>query len=498
MRKGSGLSKGLYVRGLQCQKSLWLHKHNPELKDETTPGQQALFQGGSDVGDLACALFPGGLMVPFEGLSIPDQVAMTAQAIADGKEIIYEAAFDHDGIFIKVDILRKGKTGWEVYEVKASTGVKEVHKNDVALQLYVLNGAGLNVSKVSLVHINNSYVRQGAIEVEKLFSIADLTDVARERQDKVVANIDSLRTMLSEAQPEIGIGGHCSDPYDCDFHGHCWQDVPEDSVFDLAGRGIDKFRYYHDGMKTLADLPLEDLNRSQKMQTEMHLTQGEHIDTDGIKGFLDELWYPLVHLDFETFMSAIPLYDQTRPYQQVTFQYSIHIQREEGGPVDHFEYLAEPNIDPRPGLIAGMLKAIPEGACVLAYNMTFEKSRIKELADSFPIYADKLLKLNENMLDLIVPFRKRMAYRWTQRGSASIKKVLPAFVPELSYKDMVIADGGMAMEAYHIMCAEKDPQRLSDLRGHLLDYCRLDTEAMVKLHEYLTGTLKTKRKVATR
>ena len=485
MRKG--LSKGLYVRGMQCHKSLWLHKHNPELKDEVTAGQQALFQGGSDVGDLACELFPGGLMVPFEGLSIPDQVSMTTKAIADGKEVIYEASFDHDGIFIKVDILRKGDTGWEVYEVKASTRVKEVHKDDIALQLHVLNGAGLKVSKVCLVHIDNSYVRQGEIVVKKLFAIADLTETAKKRQDKVKANVNTLRIMLSGDQPEIGIGAHCSDPYDCDFHGHCWQDVPEDSVFDLAGRGIDKFRYYHDGIKRLVDLPLDGLNKSQRMQTEMHLSQGEHIDTDGIKSFLDELWYPLVHLDFETFTSAIPLYDQTRPYQQVTFQYSIHIQREEGGPVEHHEYLAEPNVDPRLGLIAGMLKAIPKDACILAYNMTFEKGRIKELAASFPIYADKLLNLNANMFDLIVPFRKRMAYRWTQRGSASIKKVLPAFVPELSYEGMAIADGGMAMEAYHIMCAEKDPQKLSDLREHLLAYCRLDTEAMVKLHECLVA-----------
>lgn len=484
MRKG--LSKGLYVRGLQCQKSLWLHKHNPELKDETTPGQQALFQGGSDVGELACDLFPGGIMVPFEGLSIPDQVTMTTQAIADGKEVIYEASFDFDGIFIKVDILRKGETGWEVYEVKASTGVKEVHKDDVALQLFVLNGAGLSVSKVCLVHINNNYVRQGKIEVDKLFAITDLTDIARERQDEVAANIDNLREVLFGEQPEIGIGGYCSNPYDCDFQGHCWQDVPKDSVFDLSGRGIDKFKYYHNGMQRLEDLPLEDLNRSQKMQTEMHLKQGEHIDTDGIKGFLNKLWYPLVHLDFETFMSAIPLYDQTRPYQQVTFQYSIHIQREEGGPVEHFEYLADPNIDPRPGLITGILKTIPQEACVLAYHMSFEKSRIKDLSEDFPIYADKLLNLNENMHDLIVPFRKRLAYRWTQRGSASIKKVLPAFVPDLSYEGMAIANGGMAMEAYHTMCAEKDPQSLSDLRGHLLAYCRLDTEAMVKLHECLT------------
>jgi hypothetical protein len=481
----TGLSKGLYIRGLQCPKSLWLHKHAPELKDAVSEEQQAIFQSGSDVGELACELFPGGLLVPFEGLTVAEQIAKTARAMADGLEVIYEASFEHDGIFIKVDILRRGESGWEVYEVKGSTGVKDVHRDDVSLQLFVLKGAGIDVPKVCLVHIDNSYLRQGAVKVERLFVIADLTEMALERQEEVAAQVKVLRSMLTGATPEIAIGPQCSSPYGCDFQGHCWKDVPQDSVFDLAGRGIDKFKAYHDGLRSFEDLPLEGLNRSQRLQVEMHLAKGERIDREGIREFLDGLWYPLVHLDFETFISAIPLYDQTRPYQQVPFQYSIHIQREAGGSVEHFEYLAEPNVDPRPGLINGLLRTIPEEACVLAYFMAFEKSRLAELAEDFPIYSDRLIKLIGNVRDLIVPFRSRMAYRWSQHGSASIKKVLPAFVPELSYEGMAIANGGMAMQAYHTMCAEQNPQRLAELRGHLLDYCRLDTEAMVRLCEVL-------------
>lgn len=481
----SGLSKGLYIRGCQCHKSLWLHKNNPELKGEVTSFQQAAFNAGNDVGELACGLFPGGVMVPYEGLSIPGQVARTATAIADGKEVIYEASFEFDGIFVKVDILRRGELGWEIYEVKGSTGVKDVHRNDVALQLYVLTGAGLDVSRVCLVHLDNSYVRQGEIEVEKLFVIADLTDEARGRQDEVEANIETLREMLRGAMPDVSIGPQCEDPYACDFMEHCWKEVPEDSVFDLSGRGIDRFAYYHGGARRLEDLPLEDLNRSQRMQVELHLAQGEHVDPAGIKEFLEELWYPLVYLDFETFMSAIPLFDGTRPYQQVPFQYSIHVQREPGGEVEHYEYLAEPKVDPRPALIGGLLSTIPEGACVLAYFMAFERSRIDELARDFPNFADELLAMNENIRDLIVPFKRRHAYRWTQYGSASIKSVLPAFVPELSYKGMPIADGGMAMESYHTMCALQDPTELAEIRKNLLAYCHLDTLAMVELHKCL-------------
>lgn len=483
MRKG--LSKGLYIRGLQCPKSLWMHKYRPELKDEVSEQQQAAFGAGDDVGEMACRLFPGGIMVPFKGLTIPQQVAKTAEAVAAGESVIYEASFEHDGVFIKVDILRKSDEGWEVYEVKAAAGVKEVHEDDVALQLHVLQGAGLRISKVHLVHVDNSYVRDGSIDVEKLFAIKGLTEVAQERQDMVAENVLTLREMLAGDRPDKGIGPHCNTPYKCDFRGHCWKDVPADSVFELSGRGIDKFAYYHTGHQSIEGLPLDDLNRSQRMQVEMHLSRGTRIDREGIKGFLDELWYPLVHLDFETFMSPIPLFDRSHPYQHVPFQYSMHIQREEGGPIEHLEYLAEPGVDPRPGLIAGLLKHIPQEACVLAYYSSFETSRLKEMANDFPIYAESINTIVENVRDLIVPFKKRYAYRWTQRGSSSIKNVLPAFVPELSYEGMPIADGGMAMAAYHEMCAETDPVKLKELRGHLLDYCRLDTEAMVRLLDKL-------------
>jgi len=477
----SGLSKGLFIRGKQCTKSLWLHKFKPELKDEVSEQQKAAFGAGTEVGELACDLFPGGVMVPFEGLSIAEQLARTRQAMDEGAETIYEASFEHDGIFVKVDILHKNGESWDIYEVKASTAVKPVHIDDVALQTFVLREAGISVGKVHLVHLNNQYCRNGNIVPQELFAIADLTGEAMGKQEEVASEIGRLKEMLAGEMPEVGIGPQCSSPYDCDFQGYCWKDVPKDSVFELNGKGIDPFAYYHRGMARLEDLPLDDLNRRQRLQVELHLCQGEQIDAAAIADFLEGLWYPLVHLDFETFMAPIPLFDNTRPYQQVPFQYSLHIQREQNGPIEHREYLATPGNDPRPGLIDGLLREIPQDACVLTYNMAFEKGRIKELARDFPDHAEGLNGILDRVRDLIVPFRKRHAYRWQQRGSSSIKKVLPAFVPELSYQGMPIADGGMAMAAYHLMCAETDPDRLAEIRRNLLAYCKLDTEAMVQL-----------------
>ncbi len=479
------LSKSQYLRGMQCPKSLYLYKYHKELRDEISVVQQAVFSSGTNVGILAQQLFPGGTEVPYKGLSIAEQIRMTKDEIDKGTQTIYEASFEYDGLFVKADILHRGENGWELYEVKSATEVKTVNYQDIAVQYYVLNGAGIQPCKVCLVHINNQYVRSGDIDVDNLFTISDLTDDIVAMQPGVPHHIAAMRTMLETGEPQIDIDPHCSDPYNCDFHGHCWQHIPENSVFDLRGRGANKFDFYNRGLIRFEDLPLDALNDSQAFQVEMHLKQGEQIDKAGIRDFIDSLWYPLCHFDFETFMSPVPLHDGMRPYQQIPFQYSLHVQREENGPVEHYELLAQPNTDPRPALIEAMLEQIPPDACVLTYYMDFEKTRIKEMAADFPQYAAALGSIHDRVRDLIIPFRKRYAYSWQQYGSNSLKNVLPAFIPEMSHKDLEISNGGMAMEAYHLMCAEQDPEKLQSLRNNLLKYCERDTEAMVRLHQRL-------------
>lgn len=482
-----GFSKSLYIRGLQCPKSLWFHKHQPELKDTIDAQQQAIFTTGNRVGELACERFPGGVLIPFEGLTVPQQIEQTRKAIAEGVNTIYEASFEYDGIFIKVDILHKGPNGWKVYEVKASTSAdKTVYLNDVSLQLYVLQNAGIDIESVYLMHIDSGYVRSGEIELNRLFKAKDLTAIATGNLQRVESDISAFRTMLKQGCPDIQIGGQCSSPYDCDFSGYCWKDVPKDSVFELSGKGIDKFATYHSGVKTLDQLDLNTLNRAQRQQVEQHLKQGTIVNKKEIDAFLKTLHYPLVHFDFETFQSAIPKFDQSRPYQQIPFQFSIHIQHEPGGEAEHHEFLADQVNDPRPALIEKMLKTIPKDACLLAYNKAFECGRMEEMANDFPQYAEALNHLIARTKDLLVPFRSRHLYSWKQKGSASIKKVLPAFCAELTYAGMGISDGGMAMEAYHIMCEEKDPLRQERVRNDLLEYCKLDTWAMVKIFEYIS------------
>lgn len=473
-------SKSLFSRGQQCHKSLYLHKNHPELRNQPL-GSQGQLESGAEVGELARGLFPGGVLVPYDGLSAACQLELTSSLVGNGVKTIYEASFDYDGIFIKVDILRKGRGGWEVYEVKSSCDVKQEHIQDVALQYFVLNGLGIKISKVFVVHINREYVRHSDIDVRSLFKIVNVKSETLDLQKNIKRQISSLRKMLAGDEPDIDIGPHCDDPHECDFSEHCWQHIPEQSVFSLAGRGIDKFDYYRRGMIGFSDLPLGELNDKQRQQVKATLKKKKYFDKPAVRDFLNTLWYPLCHLDFETINTPIPLFDDTKPYQQIPFQYSLHIQHEEGGVPVHYEFLAESGEDPRKKLLNKLLKEIPTGACVLSYNMSFEKHVLRDLAELFPRRVKRINQIIEDLRDLMLPFRSRAVYHWKMQGSYSIKKVLPALVPKLTYKGMEISDGGMAMDAYRQMCVMTDQEEIGRTRKALLAYCELDTFAMVKI-----------------
>jgi len=484
-KRTTGFSKTSFLKGIQCSKALYLSKNPPAIEIQSDPDLEAKFQAGREVGVLARQLFPGGTEVPFSNLSVTEQIAKTRELIEAGTDVIYEASFAFDSIFIKADILVRTGTTWEINEVKMSTTVKDPNYDDAAIQYYVVTNSGLSVSKVFLVHINNKYERQGDTDVQQLFTREDVTELALARQEDLPATITDLREALKGDEPTIDIGRYCSYPYSCEFVPYCWRDIPEDSIFSLKGRGIDKFEYYGQGIVRLEDLPLDKLNDAQRFQAISTINKEDSTNPAGVKNFLDSLWYPLCHLDFETFDTPIPPFDGIRPYQKIPFQYSLHVQAKEGADPIHFEYLVKPGNDPRRELAEKLLAEIPKDACVLTYNQAFEKGVLKNLAEAFPDLAEDINARIENIRDLMVPFRKRDVYRWQMRGSYSIKEVLPALVPELSYEGLAVSDGMMAMRVYHEMCKTNDPVQLAELRQGLLEYCRLDTLAMVKILDEL-------------
>ena len=228
------LSKSQYIRGLQCHKSLWLYKNKPELRDTPNQAQESLFNTGFDVGDLAKQLFPNGIEIEFDSSNFDGMVVKTKELINNGCEVIYEATFKENGIFAMADILVKNGDSWDIYEVKASTNVKEYHLNDASVQWYSLSNA-INLNKVYIVHINNSYERNGTLDNKNLFSIIDITEEVQNRQYQIPFNIEQMDLMLKDDIPNIDIGTHCSNPYSCDFESHCWEHIPNPSVFNLIG-----------------------------------------------------------------------------------------------------------------------------------------------------------------------------------------------------------------------------------------------------------------------
>ena len=483
--KNTFLSKSQFIRGLQCHKSLYLHRCHPELRDALTSSQEALFQSGTEVGILAQELFPGGITIEYDGVPLEDQIRYSREAIDQGASTLYEAAFSSGDVFIKADILNQGKRGWGLYEVKSSTKVADVYLYDVAVQYHVLSGAGLPVNKAFVVNINNQYTRQGTLELEELFARHDVTKEIKDLQGFVSEEIKKQKKMLQGDVPVIDIGEQCSDPYDCDFMGHCWKHISEESIFSLGGRGLKKFDLYRQGIVKLEDVPDEVLSKNQLQQKTATLEKKDFISGNGVRRFLDSLWFPLCFLDFECFMGPIPPFNGMRPYQHIPYQYSLHILENEAAEPKHYEFLAGSRDDHREELLRKLLKEIPDNGCILAYNAAYEAGRLKDLAEWYPQYRSRIEKLLNNLRDLAEPFRGRAVYYHQMNGSYSIKAVLPALVPNMSYDSLEVSDGQMAMEQFYRMCQSMDAGEKETIRKSLLEYCGQDSLGMVEIYRKL-------------
>lgn len=484
------LTKSRYCKGVQCEKILWLDKYGEDHSQ--SEGDDSSFEEGRKVGELAKGLFGDYEDVPFD--SNPTvRVERTEELLQDEQNVITEAAFDYDGNFCSVDILKNDSDGVEIYEVKSSTKVKDIFIDDVAYQYFVLSNLGLTVKRACVVYINNRYVRGKELDISQLFNIEDVTDVACEKQDEIRDNIDRIGRFMEAygkgSEPETDIGPHCFDPYDCDFWQYCTRDLPKPSVFDIKKmQKRSKFKKYREGKISFEDLENEDLNPKFLEQIDFELNDREpKIEAEAIREFLDSLEYPLYFIDYESCRYAIPEFEGTKPYQQIPFQYSLHIIREEGAPLEHREFLADADDgNVIRSFAESMIGDMPEDGSIIIYNKSFEPARNREIGEMYPDLRAEMERLNGNMVDLMVPFSKRNYYVKEMEGSHSIKYVLPALYPddpELDYSNLpAIHNGEQASSAFSNL-KDKSPEEQKEIREGLLEYCKLDTYAMVKIWE---------------
>lgn len=482
------LSKSQYIRGLQCHKSLWLYKNRPDLRNVPSFTTQSLFESGYSVGEVAKELFPNGVEIAFDSENFLGMIEKTKELIKT-QNVIYEATFRENGIFAMVDILVKNGDVWDMYEVKASTNVKEYHIDDLSVQYFALKDI-LPLGRAFVLHVNNSYERNGEFEVERFFVFTDLTQIVKQKQDEIIENLQLLQQMLEKDEPNIAIAEHCSSPFECDFKDYCWGEIPKNSIFNLYRmRGAKKFEMFHKDIKTYDDLPSDfSLSPTQNLQISTYKNNFLHVNKEVLREFLKKVKFPINFLDFETFNEAIPRFNKQRPYQQIPFQYSLHVKHENSS-LEHFEFLGDQRCDPREELIKSMLKNLTCKGSIIAFNKGFEMARIRDLAYTFAKYKDELLALEGRFLDLLVPFRNLGYYDKNFNGSFSIKSILPAMFPndkELSYENLEnIQNGGDAMEFYASLHLLKDNSQKEQIRKDLLKYCKLDTLAMVKIYEKL-------------
>lgn len=490
------LSKSQFTRGLQCLKSLWLYRERKDLQDAVTPEQQAIFDQGTEVGVLAQKWIKNGVLVKADHLHPQDALEETQAAITAGAKVLYEAAFLYDDVLVRVDILARNPEGhWDLFEVKSTTDVEDAHLADVAIQRYVLAGAGVKISAAHLVHIDPSYVRSGPLELTRLFKAVDVTRPTESLLDLVPVQLARMKTVAAAPEaPERAIGPHCTKPHDCSFIGHCWAHVPDYSVFNLAGARMDKkTNLWNSGVKTIAEIPsTEKLTAYQTVQRAVAIGKASHVDQLGIQDHLKGLSYPIYGLDFEAVNLAVPPYDGLRPYQQLPFQASIHVRQERGAPLEHYEFLGDGTKDPRRDLTSFLLNKIKRKGSIMAYHSSYEGGIIKALSGITAHGGDAtaLGDIEARLWDLAFPFKKALWADSAFEGSWSIKRVLPVLVPDMTYAGMEIAEGTAAMRAYTtLMTANLTDGERAEIMAHLRAYCGQDTLAMFRILDKIEQTL---------
>lgn len=486
------LSKSKYIECITCKKKLWLDKYKSNVKENID--NIAVFENGNIVHEIAKYLFGEHVNIEFNE-KLDEMIVNTNLTIESYKNVVItEASFNYDDNFCSVDILRKQNNKYEIYEVKGSTDIKDIYIKDVSYQYYILTSLGLNVEKCYVVYLNNEYVRNGNLDLNKLFIKEDVTSEIKSLQTEVKQNICDMREYIkNEEEKNEDIDVKCFKPYKCAFYNYCSRNLPKNNIFDIANmRLTKKLEYYKKGIISFIDLESIELDRNTKLQIEYELNdQEDHIEKDNIRKFLDQLGNNIYFLDFETYQMPIPLYDGLKPYEQIPFQYSLHYI--ENGKLFHKEFLSESGLDPRRLLAERLIKDIPFDACILAYNMSFEKTVIRHLALMYTDLSDHLMNIYDNMKDLMIPFKNKWYYTKDMRGSYSIKYVLPALFPNdesLNYHNLnLIHNGSEAMNAF----AKLDSMSIEEqenIRKNLLEYCKLDTYAMVKIYEKLNEVIK--------
>ena len=486
------ISKSDYMLFLKHPAWLWLKKHDKNKLPPTSPSLQVIFDEGHLFEKYAEKLFSDSIKLGFnnydEYLTLPKR---TSEALINGAKTILQGRFEFESLTCIVDALEKVDDGqFDLYEIKSSTSVKPEHIDDLAFQLLVLEGTGLKIRHTAVIYVNNEYMRKGEIDVKGISVVTDVTDDVKDKITQTRANLlDLFKVLESSTQPDLSpryTTGRLSDWMDVYKFIH--QDLDKFSIYNLCRLSPSLIGELEDiDVKLIQDIPSNiKLATKQQGQVEATKLDGQIIDKKRIKEFIDQIKYPLYFLDYETMSGVIPTFDGTKPYQQLPFQYSLYVIDSPGADAKHLEYLHRENTFPCLPMLKRLKEDIGTEGTIFVWHESFEKSRNTELGELFPEYADFMASVNDRIIDLKTPFSKDWFVDKNFFGSASIKDVMPALVTDLSYKELLIHEGNAAQRVWMETVLEgKNSEKRDEIMNALIEYCKLDTLAMVRLYEVL-------------
>jgi len=478
------LSKSKLMSARQCLKRLYLEVHRPELVVHSSR-TQAAFNIGNAVGDIAHRIYgnENAAVIPYEG-GMSHAIRKTARLVGEGPQYpIFEATFQHGGVLVRVDALLPDGDAWRMVEVKASTSVKDEHVFDCAAQRWVFEGLGHSLTGIALAHVDNTFVYEGDGDFDGLLIESEMT----ESTDNILAVVPEWIAMAREAvsgdEPAIGVGAQCFKPYECPFVGHCW---PQGTEYPVQGLGGDRAKLGEliaEGIEDIRDVPVNLL--SEKQQWIQKVTRsGKAEILPGAPTFVESLAYPRYYLDFETIMPPIPIWAGTRPYETLPIQWSCHFEPE-SGMLEHADFLDISGYPPMRMLAESLIRVLGKQGPVLMYT-SYEKTVINALIGRFPELEAPLQAIVKRLVDLHPP-TQQFYYHPAMAGSWSLKAVLPTIAPDMQYSELDgIQEGTAASEGYlEAILPETSEQRKVELEQQLLRYCKFDTEAMVRLVQFL-------------
>jgi hypothetical protein len=493
----SSISKTDYILWRACAKNAWLRIHKPDVyySTELTEYEQSVMEMGIEVERMARGLFPDGTIVTG---SQTDALQETHSMIASKAPTLFQPVFEREECLAVVDVLRceLGTNDWSIYEVKSATKVKEEHVYDLAFQVALLRKHGINLKRAFLILLNPGYVRQHDLDIQKLFNTIDLTANVDDISETVSGEMHEARNyLLSESEPHgpcsciyKGRSRHCST-----FH-YSNPGVPDYGIHDIARIGSSPKRLKElvdAGIFVLEDIPNDlKLTKGQSNQLRAYRTGETIVEKEAIAKELGELTFPLHFIDYETFASALPLFNEYSPYDQIPLQYSVHIVGSPDEEPIHRDFLHVGRSDPTGSFLDSIREHVGSFGSVIAWNKAFECHVNDTIARRFLAAREYVIELNDRFYDLMDIFSKQYFVHRDLLGSVSIKKVLPVLAPKLSYSNLGIQDGAMASLTWSRMIAgEIDEQECARLRANLRDYCALDSYGMYAIWRALTKLL---------